>query len=338
MEILLCVTADDLGYSVERDQGIVECSVKNGGLVCRASLLVNGASAMSGYKLARDNDLPVGLHLNISEGSPCSPLSQVSTLVNKDGFFHGKTKYWSEDEKGFTVNLDEVKVEVEAQISRFLEISNGHLPNHWDGHQHLHVRGDIGLAIHSVFSKLMLFRTRMPLYFTDASNYNISNPLLLPLNNEGKVDSARENFYKRISSETSTLRKKLSEGNAPQDQTYCDDLIDASKTFMGYSTMGKDCTEERIISALRECLRVLQLKTSRTDGKENAGANLDLIDIEWMVHPGYKSPISATGCGEGADEFAKSEDREVELKNLSQGSVSEHIKGFLKSKNIVLCS
>ena len=51
----MCVTADDLGYSVERDQGIVSCSVKKGGLVSRTSLLVNGASAVSGYKLAREN-------------------------------------------------------------------------------------------------------------------------------------------------------------------------------------------------------------------------------------------------------------------------------------------
>jgi len=344
MEILMCVTADDLGYSVERDQGIVSCSVKKGGLVSRTSLLVNGASAVSGYKLARENELPVGLHLNISEGSPCSPLDQVSSLVDDDGFFHGKMKYWSEDETLFVVNLDEVKVEVEAQISRFLEISNGFLPNHWDGHQHVHVRGDVGLAIHSVFSKHMLFRTRMPLYFSSASSYKVLDPLLLPLNSKGEVDNDRERFYKRISEKTSSLRKELGEGHGAQ--SYYDDLIDASKTFMGYSTMGKDCTEERILAALRECLRVLQMKPTNDEGKVvgAGGANLDLIDIEWMVHPGYKTPvydrederfISAGGCGQGADDFAKSEEREVELKFLRQG---ERFAAFFKSHNIVLCS
>ena len=43
----LLVTADDLGYSAVRDEGIFRCSWRAGGLVTRASLLVNGASAVT---------------------------------------------------------------------------------------------------------------------------------------------------------------------------------------------------------------------------------------------------------------------------------------------------
>ena len=344
MEILLCITADDLGYSTERDLGIIESSISKGGLVCRASLLVNGATALSGYKLARENDLPVGLHLNISEGSPCSPLSQVSSLVNEFGYFHGKGKIWGDDFEKLLIDLDEVKIETEAQISRFLEISNGYLPNHWDGHQHVHVKGEIGEAIMSVFSKHMLFRTRLPYYFSSTVKNDVTNSLLLPLTTDGMVDKTREIFYKRISNETLSLKRSLDSC----DLDSCFNLFDASKMFMGYSTMGKDCTEERIYSALRECIRLLKMKPIVVNSNEKGvGASLDLIDIEWMTHPGYKTlhfeqeddeKYLSSGCGQGADDFSKSEEREIELNHLRQGPLSEKIKAFFRSNNIVLCA
>ena len=81
--------------------------------------------------------------------------------------------------------------------------------------------------------------------------------------------------------------------------------------------------------------------------EKGVGASLDLIDIEWMTHPGYKTlhfeqedveKYLSSGCGQGADDFSKSEEREIELNHLRQGPLSEKIKAFFRSNNIVLCA
>lgn len=40
--------------------------------------------------LTHRNHIPIGLHANLSEGLPVSQDLKGSTLLNKDGFFHGK--------------------------------------------------------------------------------------------------------------------------------------------------------------------------------------------------------------------------------------------------------
>ena len=69
--------ADDLGYSFERDSGILASPVT------RASLLVNGGSAKSGLERALARGLEVVLHLNLTEGAPISP--HVPTLLSPGG-------------------------------------------------------------------------------------------------------------------------------------------------------------------------------------------------------------------------------------------------------------
>ena len=54
----LIITADDCGYSVERDRGIIEC-FKNGAITT-ASLLINGVAAMQACYVARQYGMPVG--------------------------------------------------------------------------------------------------------------------------------------------------------------------------------------------------------------------------------------------------------------------------------------
>lgn len=54
----LIVTADDMGYNVERNRGIIECFEKGG--LTNASLMVNGVACEDAAKLALKHGLPTG--------------------------------------------------------------------------------------------------------------------------------------------------------------------------------------------------------------------------------------------------------------------------------------
>ena len=54
----LIITADDMGYNVERNQGIIECFEKGG--ITNSSLMVNGVASEDAAKLALKHGLPTG--------------------------------------------------------------------------------------------------------------------------------------------------------------------------------------------------------------------------------------------------------------------------------------
>ena len=54
----LIITADDFGYSSQRDDGILRCW--DDGAVTRASLMVNGVSAGEAGRRARRKGMPLG--------------------------------------------------------------------------------------------------------------------------------------------------------------------------------------------------------------------------------------------------------------------------------------
>ena len=54
----LVITADDFGYSVERDQGILECH--RFGAITRASLMVNAVNAKRAASRANNSGLTLG--------------------------------------------------------------------------------------------------------------------------------------------------------------------------------------------------------------------------------------------------------------------------------------
>lgn len=88
----LIVTADDFGYSMRRDEGIIQAF--NNGIVTRASLLVNGQTARTtAVTLAEKHRLPLGIHLNLTEGKPL--LENDSSSLKKEGTknFRGKFRF-----------------------------------------------------------------------------------------------------------------------------------------------------------------------------------------------------------------------------------------------------
>jgi predicted glycoside hydrolase/deacetylase ChbG (UPF0249 family) len=78
----LIINADDFGFSNERDRGIIDSFVD--GVLTSATLLVNGSTARSAVALAKTHGLPLGLHLNLTEGFPISSVDEVSSLLGAD--------------------------------------------------------------------------------------------------------------------------------------------------------------------------------------------------------------------------------------------------------------
>lgn len=133
----LIINADDFGYCKQRNLGIIECFTS--GHLTHASLMVNGFEAEHAANLAIEHNLPIGLHFNITEGHPVLPAEKVSTLLNTDGKFFGKTKFWS-----IAINNDlffnniHIERELVAQIEKFKDLT-GNYPTFINGHNHCHV-------------------------------------------------------------------------------------------------------------------------------------------------------------------------------------------------------
>ncbi len=125
----LVIVADDLGLSPEVDAGILE--TVRAGTVTTVDLLINPPFEAD-FRSIESEGATVGLHLNLTLGSPCSPPNTVGSLVTSDGRFSAST-----ENRHALRDPGEVLREWEAQLSRFFE-RVGHAPCHISVHKHLH--------------------------------------------------------------------------------------------------------------------------------------------------------------------------------------------------------
>ncbi|NXC65276.1 YDJC deacetylase, partial [Aleadryas rufinucha] len=296
LQVKLIVTGDDFGYCPRRNQGIVDCFLA--GAISNVSLLVNGSAAADAAKLARRHNIPIGLHANLSEGSPvCEVLKTNSSLLNQDGFFHGKMGFRTALSKGL-LNMSEVKQELKAQVELFHELT-GHLPPHMDGHQHVHVLPEVRHVFAEVLEEYGIQYTRVPI-----------EP---GLHNCDWIPPSLMDFYLGVEEDSfNTVDVFTKHGIRWPD------------IYIGLSTMGRNMSVSSIRSAIDSAVLELTAKApqSRT------------VTIELMVHPGYPSVPPVGGCGEGPDDFSQSWERLHELQTLIKPELQSHYK----SRNIQLCS
>jgi len=125
----LIVNADDLGSGPSRDRGIARAF--QDGIVTSASLLANGPSFAAAARLARDLALPLGVHLNLSEGTPLT--GPLRGLTAPNGDFPGKEGLRQALAAGLADPRD-LGRELAAQVDRVREA--GLEPDHLDTHQH----------------------------------------------------------------------------------------------------------------------------------------------------------------------------------------------------------
>ena len=131
----IIVNADDFGMS----KGITDAVLvaHRYGFLTSTSLMVNlNCAEYALAQVARAPRLGVGVHLNICEGRPVLPASEVRSLVDPHGNFHRPPvmiqKLWRWEVAG-----KEMEAEFRAQISWMKQ--RGLHPTHADSHHHTHI-------------------------------------------------------------------------------------------------------------------------------------------------------------------------------------------------------
>jgi predicted glycoside hydrolase/deacetylase ChbG (UPF0249 family) len=132
----LIVNADDLGWTEGVNRGIVEAHRK--GLVTSTSLLANGPAFAGAVAISRSNpELGIGVHLNLSDGSPTAPAKEVKGLLGKGGELEDAPESLLLKIAGRKLQAHEVEHEWDAQVQKVRDA--GIQPSHLDGHKHVHM-------------------------------------------------------------------------------------------------------------------------------------------------------------------------------------------------------
>jgi chitin disaccharide deacetylase len=132
---LLVVNADAFGLSPGVSRGVARAF--DDGIVTSASLLANMPGFEAAVAVARARPgLGVGLHLNLTDGSPVLPLDRVPSLVGDDGRLVGYRAFTLRLLSG-RIRREEIVAEITAQLERLA--SAGITPTHLDGHRHIHL-------------------------------------------------------------------------------------------------------------------------------------------------------------------------------------------------------
>ena len=98
--------------------------------------MANGPALEGAVKLAENNTgLGVGLHFNLTLGSPVNPLTRTTRLTTQVGEFHGRTLLAQKLLLG-TISRAAIHDELESQFERLQSL--GVIITHIDSHQHVH--------------------------------------------------------------------------------------------------------------------------------------------------------------------------------------------------------
>jgi hopanoid biosynthesis associated protein HpnK len=132
----LIVNADDFGLTLGVSQAIIEGHQR--GIITSTSLLANGRAFDPAVAMCRQAPrLGVGVHLNLTQGTPVLPPASVPSLVRGGGLLSGSPgSLWRGIVRG-KIRLTDVEKELGAQIAKVR--AAGVAPTHLDGHKHVHL-------------------------------------------------------------------------------------------------------------------------------------------------------------------------------------------------------
>ncbi|KAH3744809.1 carbohydrate deacetylase [Pelomyxa schiedti] len=333
----LIVTGDDLGYCEERTRGILRCW--KAGRLSGASLIVNMENSQQAAREAKEANMPLGLHLNITEGSPVCVASDgdtaTSSITRRDSRggqaqFLGKFAFAAKAMSG-GVREDDVVREVEAQIARFEELV-GTCPTHVDSHQHSHVfvAGIMGPLFqrHGVTSTripgeryraLMVPPPEIPARFPDADDKADAGTRAWFYDSVSRLAEKSRKIYAAAGLKSTTYFTGVWRGNSADSRStaaLCEALDD-------------------VMSEILEPRQEPQAERRETEGDPRPKIPLDpeigrlVPSVEFMLHPGYVQ------VG-GGDDFSRSQDRVLEMEALCAPDFGLHLE--LRRPCVVLVS
>lgn len=193
----LIVNADDFGMSEEVNDGI-----KRGieaGVITSVSIMVNMPFFEDAVKYLKIHpDIPVGLHFNLTEGSPVSVWRDVSTLIREDGNFY----YWTNLLSSIFTRKIEVNQIKKELTSQYEKLKKSGIPiNHIDSHHHIHLYPEIfrTVAMFAQNNNIHTLRSRSfqldQLFFLARTRPTLKQFIILAL---CSLDSLLYNFGKKF--------------------------------------------------------------------------------------------------------------------------------------------
>ncbi|MBU1863928.1 MAG: ChbG/HpnK family deacetylase, partial [Candidatus Omnitrophica bacterium] len=126
----LIINADDFNLTAGISRAI--CAAVDTGVVTSTSVFINEKATPYLKKVKAYHSLGIGLHFNITSGSPLSKPQDVKTLVTRRGTFLAKEKNCFNQ----TASADIFK-ELNSQFKKFCAFF-GRMPTHIDSHHHVH--------------------------------------------------------------------------------------------------------------------------------------------------------------------------------------------------------
>ncbi|THB73091.1 MAG: ChbG/HpnK family deacetylase [Gammaproteobacteria bacterium] len=157
----LIINADDFGWSRKVTDQIIECHTN--GIITSTTMMVNMPG--TDYAASKVNEYPnlsVGLHLNLTEGTPLSEPNAIPDLINEGGVFPGHKQQQHNIVK--TSKFDaQIELEVDAQLSKFADF--GITPTHCDSHHGIHKAPAVQRALIKLLPKYGVRKIRTPLSY-----------------------------------------------------------------------------------------------------------------------------------------------------------------------------
>lgn len=269
MKIL--ITADDFGVNASRTDGILAVHE----YLSQASLLVNGEDVERAVHRAKDVGLPLALHLNVTEGTPC--VLGPSAITGSDGCFLGKAAFFCKVWNAQGTERDEIVSsivrEYRAQLRRFIELTG--CDAIWlDGHHHAHVLPAVLDALLVVAEDFPIVGIRLP---HDSTIVGVAKF-------DSEADCFGLPFWASISSLAEEAKRRV-----PLSWTITD-------AFIGFDLMGCAASQSAVFAKL--C--AFQQRDSQ-------------LVVEWMTHVGMAFPSERATHSFCHDAFSCSSDREHEM-------------------------
>lgn len=129
----LIINADDFGLTKSVNKAILNLS--QFGTLSSTTVMINMPYADEVKKLLENEKISIGLHFNLTQGTPVSAPELIPNLVDKKGNFVGKNKLIQGIKKG-NIGINEIYQELIAQYDKLHGLI-GDRVDHIDSHQGL---------------------------------------------------------------------------------------------------------------------------------------------------------------------------------------------------------
>ncbi|MBK7974363.1 MAG: ChbG/HpnK family deacetylase [Deltaproteobacteria bacterium] len=163
--IRIRITADDLGWSPEVNEGIARAV--RAGTLSAVSVLATGPAFESGVGLLREalagrppGSVSVGLHLDLTDFRAVAEPAAIPSLVDGEGRFRRRSRPLMVALLTGAARVEHVALELAAQLGRLR--AAGLAIGHLDGHRHAHLFPGLSGVVAGAARELAFVRT-MPL-------------------------------------------------------------------------------------------------------------------------------------------------------------------------------